>query len=343
MRDWTRWTQKYYEPFSKEDCPHWRYRISLLMQMVEIEGELRRVFCDKGRLERIRSEPDYLGEPQTIQCLFEIIKSDQKNAALLREIRRAEEEVYAYLTGAPGAPLEEELRAYWQCYMDSYTAEIEQGCQRTFYLLSWGDEPPRIYTDIYRLMKAYRDALEESAAGSGTEPDLRIDAYDESDGHWDYYLLPESILPKVVWEVLWKSEEAPLMTPERAERREQLIYGRHFDFENYSGDQLSYFPSITADAVRRLLAEGFLSPERKHEYAPSVLEMLAFCSVGDDEANWYFHDYTVSPLRSDCRVTIEGMGSHAAPPPERREEFIRLHARSDLDAEPGKPCYSWYD
>ena len=280
-----------------------------------------------------------MGEPQSIQRLFESIKSDPKNAALLREIGRAEREAYAYLAGAPGAPPEEELRAYWQRVMDCYMAEIEQVYQRKFYLLSRGDDPPRIYTDVYRLMEAYRNMLEESAAG----PEPHIDAYDEADGHWDRRILPESILPKVVWELLWESRGAPLMTPERAERREQLIYGRPFDFEHYSASQLCYFSSVTAGTVRQLLAEGFLFPDRRSECAPSVLEMLAFCFEGDDEANWYFHGFTVSPLRSDCRVKIEGMGSHSAPPPERREAFIRLHAKADLDAEPGKPCWSWYD
>lgn len=221
MCDWTRWTQKYYEPLSKEDL--WWYRFSFLRQMVEIEGELRHVFCNKDRLERLRSEPDYVGEPQIFQSLFEIIKSDPKNAALLREIGRAEEEVYAYLAGAPGAPPEEELRAYWQAYFDAYLAELRSRDNQKFYILSKGGEQPRIYTDDYSLMGAYRDALEESAAGSGPEPDLRIDAYDESDEHWDYHILPETILPKAVWELLWRSVGAPLMTPERAERREAFI------------------------------------------------------------------------------------------------------------------------
>lgn len=99
--DWTRWTQKVHELPAKEDCARVWYRATFLGQMVEIEGELNRVFCGGDRLERIRTDPNYVGEPQSIQRLFEIIKSDPKNTALLREIGRAEKEVYAYLAGAP--------------------------------------------------------------------------------------------------------------------------------------------------------------------------------------------------------------------------------------------------
>lgn len=123
--------------------------------------------------------------------------------------------------------------------------------------------------DVYRLMEAYRDMLEESAAG----PKPHIDAYDEADGHWNRHVLPETILPKVVWELLWEEAGMPLMTPERVERREQLIYRRPFDFEHDSGSQLSYFSSVTAGTVRQLLAEGFLFPDRRSKYAPSVLKV----------------------------------------------------------------------
>lgn len=126
MCDWTRWTQEVHVLPEKEVCDRVWYRSTFLRQMVEIEGELDRVFRDEGRLEKIRGDPDYVGEPQSIQLLFEIIKSDPKNAALLREIGRAEEEVYAYLAGAPSAPAAEALRSYWRRVMDGYIAEIEQ-------------------------------------------------------------------------------------------------------------------------------------------------------------------------------------------------------------------------
>lgn len=137
MCDWTRWTQRACELSAEEDYNRMWHRRTFLEQMVEIEGELSRVFCNEDGLERIRSDPGYMGEPQTIQSLFKIIKSDPKNAALLREIGRAEEEVYAYLAGVPGAPPEEALRAYWQRVMDSYIAEIGQRCP-----LKKGDDLP---------------------------------------------------------------------------------------------------------------------------------------------------------------------------------------------------------
>ena len=47
-----------------------------------------------------------------INHLFEIIKEDPKNVAVLREVETAERELWAFLEHKPGAKSEEEIYAY---------------------------------------------------------------------------------------------------------------------------------------------------------------------------------------------------------------------------------------
>ena len=56
--------------------------------------------------------------------MFDIIKADPKNRALMREVDRAEQELTAFLYDEPGALPEEEIFAYWNNYQ-AYTAELE--------------------------------------------------------------------------------------------------------------------------------------------------------------------------------------------------------------------------
>ncbi len=131
----------------------------------------------------------------------------------------------------------------------------------------------------------------------------------------------------------------------RMEHREQLIFGRSFDPANYARNELAYFEGISVDTAKQLQAEGLLDPDRHPELAPSAREMIAFACAGEDEEIWFFHGFTVSPSRPDCRVTFEGMGSYVLPSPPRLAEFLRLHSKADelLVEEEGYGCYCWYD
>ena len=57
------------------------------------------------------------GYTHTIKRMFDIIKADPKNRALMREVDRAEQELTAFLYDEPGALPEEEILAYWNNYM----------------------------------------------------------------------------------------------------------------------------------------------------------------------------------------------------------------------------------
>ena len=60
-----------------------------------------------------------------INRLFEIIKEDPKNVAVLREVETAERELWAFLEHEPGAKSKEEIYAYWHNYLLAYIAELE--------------------------------------------------------------------------------------------------------------------------------------------------------------------------------------------------------------------------
>lgn len=81
-----------------------------------------------------------------------------------------------------------------------------------------------------------------------------------------------------------------------AERREQLIYQRAFDPENYGEDGLGLvrFSHIPVSVIRQLVAEGLLNPQDRRDLSPTVEEMLAFCSgedeVSEDGACWCWYD-----------------------------------------------------
>lgn len=75
--------------------------------------------------EKGKDEYGKSGHTHTINRLFEIIKADPKNKALMHEICRAEKELIAFLYDEPGALSERETYKYWNAYLQSYIAESE--------------------------------------------------------------------------------------------------------------------------------------------------------------------------------------------------------------------------
>lgn len=76
------------------------------------------------------------GYAHTINRMFTIIKEDPKNIGVLREVRRAEKEWWAYVENEPDALTEEEIVSYWNHYLWAYCAELE--AQPVSYFLSYG-------------------------------------------------------------------------------------------------------------------------------------------------------------------------------------------------------------
>lgn len=133
------------------------------------------------------------GYTHAINRLFAIIKADSKNKAVLREVTKAEQELIDFLYDEPGALSEQQIYDYWNCYMQSYIAELEnhpmhyillkkqEGQDKNYELIG-------IYDSVARLQEAYNIAVNNFKQ---QKEQLVINAFDEAIGRWNYNLKPE--------------------------------------------------------------------------------------------------------------------------------------------------------
>lgn len=132
------------------------------------------------------------------------------------------------------------------------------------------------------------------------------------------------------------------MTFNEANEREQLVFNRPYDAENYRMGGISHFDHMSVETAKKLLEKGYIDPQDTQNSSPTASEMIAFCDDGTDK--WYLHGYVVSPERDDCRVTFEGAGSHVPLEPEDALSFARKFRNADeLDVSPGGNAWCWYD
>ncbi len=123
MKCWSKWKRKPVIPNS-DIMVQWLSK-SFNAHMAEIQGEIDRILKHPERLEKIRNNPDYFGEPQVIHNLFLRIKRDPKSAEHCQEVIKAEEMTHAFLCGDLDAPSVDELRAFWDSYLEAYISEQE--------------------------------------------------------------------------------------------------------------------------------------------------------------------------------------------------------------------------
>lgn len=112
-------------PLSKEYLEIW-FSSSFNRQMADIQGEVSRLLNTNGKLEEIRNNKEYQGEPQVIRHVFEIIKMDPKNKERVPEIQKAENELFDFLDGKEGLVSEEKIREYWDGFLQAYIDEITE-------------------------------------------------------------------------------------------------------------------------------------------------------------------------------------------------------------------------
>lgn len=156
------------------------------------------------------------GDTHVINRLFEIIKADPKNKALLREVNKAEEEWKAFLYDEPWALSGEQMFTYWNSYLQSYIAELET--HAIHYILVKGIKESNceeiksevflgVYDSIARLQDAYVIALQKleechksisGLLGDNAEyivkhEKVMINVFDESIACWYYDVSPERL------------------------------------------------------------------------------------------------------------------------------------------------------
>ncbi len=152
-----------------------------------------------------------------IHRLFEIIKADPKNKAVLREVYRAEQELISYLYDELDALPEAQIAAYWNNYLQAYIAELES--RPMHYVLVKGldvrnsennNEILGVYDSLEKLQDAYVMALsklEEQHKNMtgllGKQVDyivkhekVMINTFDEFFGRWQYHVDPDQLFWK---------------------------------------------------------------------------------------------------------------------------------------------------
>lgn len=133
-------------------------------QMAWIDAEVEHIInYDKKHNIRLKIQEKGIaaygeaGYTHAIHRLFEIIRDDPKNKALLHEVNRAEQDLVAYLYDKPDAPDEDEIFTYWNAYLQSYIAELEM--HPVHYILYKTDEHSKkilgVYDSIAKLQDAY--------------------------------------------------------------------------------------------------------------------------------------------------------------------------------------------
>lgn len=134
------------------------------------------------------------------------------------------------------------------------------------------------------------------------------------------------------------------ITIKQANEREQLLFGKKYNINNYRLGGVCGFDKVPAETMRKLIDEKYADPEETQNESPSIQEFLDFIEAREDPDNWYLHGYAVSPERDDVRVSVEGIGSYAPVSAEDLVDFVKLCRYADeLDCTTDNPAYCWYD
>lgn len=128
-----------------------------------------------------------------------------------------------------------------------------------------------------------------------------------------------------------------------ADEREQIVFQRSYDPKHYEYGGTCRFSNLPLEKIEALIEKGFLSPRDCQNSSPTAEEFIVFAKR-HNPSNWSFHGYVVSPERSDCRVTIEGIESNGPLTKDDLIDFLLLvSSADDLVADRDKPVYCWYD
>ena len=136
--------------------------------------------------------------------------------------------------------------------------------------------------------------------------------------------------------------DAIYLSPDRCNEREQIIFNRDYDSENYKYGGAASFEHIDVATAKSLIKLGYVDPDDSQNGSPTAQEFVDYCDDGTDR--WYLHGYVISAARSDCRVTFEGIGSKDPLDSESALQFVKDFRYADeLIADSEQPAWCWYD
>lgn len=236
------------------------------------------------------------GYTHTIKRMFDIIKADPKNRALMREVDRAEQELTAFLYDEPGALPEEEILAYWNNYMWAYIAELES-CHEHYFIMRGCDgfHDSDEWIGIYRAWNQARDAYVKAAAqleeehrktaddSTRAHEKIMVHIFDEATGKWSHDVDPELMFKRNVPADTDKHKEIECLI--------DAPYMFLWILENVRKGLSGYFYDHSPDNGRRNEAKTIpVRFEIEHTYQ-------AF-----DFLEWYWGDFNACP---DCQTMKE--------------------------------------
>lgn len=176
------------------------FEMSFNRQMAEIDAEIDTIIKHNLKPKISQKGREAYGEPgcaSSIKRLFEIIKADPKNQAVLREVFQAEREIIAFLFDEPDALSEQEISAYWENYTTAYIAELQQSPSLYYLLVNSGrGEVLGVFRSAGILKTAYDKAvreLEKEQNDSGTSEKITINSFDETSNKWQYDIDPKQL------------------------------------------------------------------------------------------------------------------------------------------------------
>ena len=122
-----------------------------------------------------------------------------------------------------------------------------------------------------------------------------------------------------------------------AATRDKMIFGE-FNPDEYHGG-IRYFEGLKLDTLKALLEKNFIEATESQNGAPTTEQILNFIEHYPD---YTVHGYTVSPERSDYRITLEGVEKgDGADSPQELQDFTQLF--KDADFIDSATMYCWFD
>lgn len=90
----------------------------------------------------------------------------------------------------------------------------------------------------------------------------------------------------------------------KTNERDRILFNELYDEKKYSMGGIRRIESISFEDYVDLLWIGAIDPKDRQNSAPTAEEIMKFVGA---HPNFYAFGYAVSPLRDDCRVSIEGV------------------------------------
>ena len=201
--------KKIYFPKSFNEQMSW---IDESVEHIIKHGKIKKDVQERGRAAYGKQ-----GYTHAIHRLFEIIKADPKNKAVLREVYRAEQELISYLYDEPDALPEAQIFAYWNSYLQAYISELET--HPVHYVLVKGldvrnnennNEILGVYDSLGKLQDAYviafsklKEQHQNMTGLLGKQADyivkhekVMINTFDEFMDRWQYNVDPNQLFWK---------------------------------------------------------------------------------------------------------------------------------------------------